>query len=574
MADDQKTILTASMVLTLDEADTRATAIAIDDGSGRILAVGSLEECQAAAPGATVIDLGSHVLAPGFVDAHSHPFLSGVVTQEPAHWIAPYVGFPTWADVTAYFKKTDQETPGHDPVLFNGLDRMLQGAPVPTAQVLDEYFPSRPAVVLDNSGHLAYFNTAVITKNGWEAAPPDDPVGGSYGRDQHGRLTGLAFELPAVLGAAGAVLAEVVSHPLHSAAKWYALMAGHGVTMTSEHTYDTMHLAGYEALASQPDCPIRVGLYHMSTGDNPGQTVDSPVPAMLWKQGVKLWADGSPWIGNAAISFPYVESETVKAAEIPVGPMGEKNMNYTRSELDATLDQYADQGWQLAFHCNGDVGLDVVLDCYEAGLERHGLIGTDHRWRVEHCGAGRGDQFERAAQLGVTISLGPFQFIYWGDLLDGELFAPEIGSQWQRFADAWQAGVQPSFHNDGAVSPPIPLLNIQAAVTRTTPSGHAHGVHQALTIDQALRAQTINGARQLGRDHDLGTLEVGKLADLVELSADPTAVDPHQLTSAVKVRGTWRAGHRIDHAAFAREVGKLDPTPHRHLATSAQYRCC
>jgi predicted amidohydrolase YtcJ len=134
--------------------------------------------------------------------------------------------------------------------------------------------------------------------------------------------------------------------------------------------------------------------------------------------------------------------------------------------------------------------------------------------------------------------------------------------------------VQPSFHNDGAVSPPIPLLNIQAAVTRTTPSGTAHGLNQALTIDQALRAQTINGARQLGRDHDLGSLEVGKLADLVELSADPTAVDPHKLTSTVKVRGTWLAGRKIDHGAFTREVEKLDPEPHRHLATPARHRCC
>ena len=562
------------MILTLDGNDTRAAAVAIDDSTGRILEVGTLAQCRAAAPGAVVTDLGSAVLLPGFVDAHSHPFLSGVVTQEPAHWIAPYVGFPTWKDVTDCFTRVDDETPGQDPVLFNGLDRMLQAAPIPTAEVLDRYFPSRPAVVLDNSGHLAYFNSTVIAKNGWDVSPPTDPVGGSFSRDDEGGLTGLAFELPALLAAVGGVLAEVVAHPLHSAAKWFALMGEHGVTMTSEHTYDPMYLEGYEALAAQPDCPIRVGLYHMSTADGPGDPVDSPVPDRLWKQGIKLWADGSPWIGNAAISFPYVESDTVEAAQIPVGPSGEQNMNYTRAELDVIVDTYADQGWQFAFHCNGDVGLDVVLDCYEAGLQRHGLLGTDHRWRVEHCGAGRGDQFDRAGRLGVTVSLAPFQFIYWGDLLDGELFAPPIGAQWQRFADAWTAGVQPSFHNDGAVSPPIPLRNIQAAVTRTTPSGTVHGANQALTIDQALRAQTIHGARQLGRDHDLGTIEVGKLADLVELSADPTTVDPHRLTARVEVRGTWMGGRKVDLRAFLAGVEQMDPTPHRHLATTARHRCC
>ena len=295
---------------------------------------------------------------------------------------------------------------------------------------------------------------------------------------------------------------------------------------------------------------------------------------MLWKQGIKLWADGSPWVGTAALSFPYVESDAVRVAEIPIGPSGEQNMNYTRAELDAVIDRFAGRGWQIAFHCNGDVGLDVVLDCYEAALARHGLLGTDHRWRVEHCGAGRGDQFERAARLGVTVSMAPFQFIYWGDLLDGQLFAPEIGSRWQRFADAWAAGVQPSLHNDGAVSPPVPLLNIQAAVARATASGAVHGADQALTMDQALRAHTIHGARQLGADHDLGTIEVGKLADLVELSADPTAVDPHRLTTRVKVRGTYVSGRKVDLRAFLAGVEEMDPAPHRHLATTARHHCC
>ena len=248
-------------------------------------------------------------------------------------------------------------------------------------------------------------------------------------------------------------------------------------------------------------------------------------------------------------------------------------MNYTRAELDAALDRFAGT-WQIAFHCNGDVGLDVVLDCYEAGLARHGLLGADHRWRVEHCGGARGDQFERAAALGVTISMAPFQFIYWGDLLDGQLFASAIGLQWQRFGDAWTSGVRPSFHNDGAVSPPVPLLNIQAAVTRATPSGTVHGANQALTVDQALRAHTIHGARQLGRDHDLGTIEAGKLADLVELSADPYAVDPHELTDRVTVEGTWVSGRRTDLDGFLAGVEGSDPAPHRHLATTARHRCC
>jgi len=223
----------------------------------------------------------------------------------------------------------------------------------------------------------------------------------------------------------------------------------------------------------------------------------------------------------------------------------------------------------MSFHCNGDVGFDVVLDAYERALVKHGLLGSDHRWRVEHLGAARGDQFVRAASLGVTCSMSPFQYIFWGDLLDGVMFESAIGSHWQRLQDAFKAGVRPTFHNDGSVSPPDPLFNIQHTVTRTTDKGTIHGLDQALTLDQALRAVTINGAYQLKREHDIGSIEVGKLADFVELSADITTVEPGAIKEKVKVLGTWRGGRRIDTARFLAEVRSIDPTEHQQLTQHA-----
>lgn len=285
---------------------------------------------------------------------------------------------------------------------------------------------------------------------------------------------------------------------------------------------------------------------------------------MLHKQGVKLWADGSPWVGSAALSYPYLENETVRTAGIPVGPSGTSTMNYTADQLDAIIDRFvgaaADGEWQLSFHCNGDAGLDVVLDVYRRALDRHGLTGTDHRWRIEHLGGARADQFAVVAELGAHPSLGPFQFIYWGDLLDGTLFAPEIGSQWMRFADAVNSGACVSFHNDGSVSPAIPLLNIQAAVTRRTFSGAVHGPEQRISLDAAWAAHTISAARTLHRDHEIGSIEPGKLADLVELSVDPATVDPSRLTELVTVKGTWRGGRRIDVDAFVAEIAAIDPS--------------
>ena len=564
-------ILKASTVITMDARNPRAEAIAVDTATGLIAAIGSADDCAAAAPGATVRDLGATVLMPGFIDPHSHPLLGGVVTQEPAHWIAPYTGFPTFADVEALWRTLDKELPPDQVVICNGLDRLNQGAPELTNADLDRYFPTRRAVILDNSGHEVYFNSAVIAHNGWaDGKPPADPVGARFGRNDDGTSNGRAYETAACLAAVGGSIADGVPHPLLSAARWYALMAKNGVTATTEHTYEAQLLKPYVALASAPDCPLRLALYHMSIDAGCGEPVQTPIDeALLWKQGIKLWADGSPWVGTIAASFPYLDNPTTEAAQIPLGPAGEAMLNYSRSDLDKVLDAHTPEGWQMAFHVNGDVGLDVVLDAYERALDKHGLTGSDHRWRMEHCGAGRGDQFGRAARLGVAVSLLPAQFIYWGDLLDGTMFEPEIGGQWQRGGDAVRAGANVSFHNDGCVSPPIPLLNVQAMVTRQTPSGKVHGANQAMTLEDAFRATTVNAAFQIGRDHDLGTLEVGKLADLVELSADPWAVDPHHLTDEVVVQGTWRGGQRIDLDAFLAAVEAMDPTEHHHLSKKA-----
>ena len=570
-------ILKAATVITMEDAQPSAEAIAIDSVAGTISHVGTLAELQAAAPGVSITDLGDSVLMPGFIDPHNHPALSGLATQEPAYWIAPYVGYPTFADVEKLWRTIDSELPAGQSVLCSGLDRLLQGAPELTNTQLDGYFPTRCAVIIDNSGHEAYFNSAVITANGWaDGKPPADPVGARFGRNDDGTSNGRAYETAALLAAAGQTLKSAVPHPLASMAKWYRLMASHGITATSEHTYQTNLLAGYIACASAADVPLRVALYHMSIEADCGEKLSAPVDeSLLWKQGIKLWADGTPWVGTIAASFPYLDTPVVQHAQIPLGPGGESMMNYTRAELDQILDQYTPLGWQFAFHVNGDVGLDIVLDAYERALANHGLLGTDHRWRVEHCGACRGDQFDRAARLGVAVSLSPFQFTYWGDLLDGQMFPTEIGSQWVRAGSAFKSGAVTTFHNDGSVSPPIPLLNIQSMVTRRTPSGKLHGPEQQISLDDAFKAHTINAAFQIGRDHDLGSIKAGKLADLVVLSANPFTVDPEHLTDQVTVQGTWIAGRSVDTDAFIGQMHAIDPSEHRDLAQhAAKGKCC
>lgn len=564
-------VLKAANIITMDEKNPRAEAIAFDTDTKKIIAVGSLKDVQASAPNVKVKDLGKTVLMPGFIDPHNHPILSGVSTQPPAYWIAPYVGYKTWADVQAKILKADKEAKLGMPLIFNGVDRLLQQAPTPTRDILDKLTPSgRPILVVDNSGHAVYFNSAAIKMLGWkDGKPPADPVGGTFGRNSDGTSNGVANETAAIAAVAGPILPKAIPHILLSTAKWYAYMASLGITSTSEHTYSSNMYKGYQALASVPDTPLRLHVYQMAIDADAGEPATWSDPSLVRKNGIKLWADGTPWLGTVAQSFPYLENATTKQAQIIIGPLGEKGMNYTRLQLDQMLDKYAPMGYQMAFHCNGDVGFDVVLDAYERALNKHKLMGTDHRWRVEHLGAARGDQFKRAEALGVTVSLAPFQYIYWGDLLDGTMFKPELGSQWQRVGDGMKMKTRTTFHNDGSVSPPDTLRNIARMVTRTTDSGKVHGANQAVTLDQALKASTINGAYQLKREKDIGSLEVGKYADLVELSADITAVKPNEILEKVKVKGTWLGGKKIDTTKFIEQITAIDPTQHQAMGEAA-----
>ena len=368
--------------------------------------------------------------------------------------------------MTALFRKLEADTPAGKVLVFNGLDRILQSAPELGREDLDAFFPSRPVLVIDDSGHEAYFNTAHVDALGWEdRRPPANPTGGHYGRDAQGLSDGRAYELPAVMAVSMPMIPAAGIDPLAGAAKWYRLMAENGITATTDHTFAAALLPLASALASQHDSPLRLSLYHMAT-DNKAH---KPLPHgasndMLRKVGIKIWADGSPWVGNIAATYPYLDNETVHAAGIPVGPTRESALNYTPAELDDLLDSFSDDDWQFAVHVNGDYALDVVLDSYQRELTRCALLGTDHRWRVKH-----------------------------------------VGSQWQRFAGAVDAGASVSFHNDGSVSPPIPLRNIQAAVTRHTFSGEEHGPEQRMSLDDALRAHTVVAAQHIRRP-DLGSI--------------------------------------------------------------------
>ena len=552
-----QTILKASTVITMNPAQPRAEAVAVDADSGAILAVGSLEKCRTAAPDAQVRDLGTQVLMPGFIQAHDHPVPAAVLCQQPAHWIAPFVGFPTWADVEALFAELRAQTPAGQPLLFNGLDRLLLSIPMPDRASLDRYFPDHPVLIFDITGHALYFNSRATVLFGWsDATPPPDTPDARWTRRPDGTAAGVGFETQATLMAMGAFLPGVVPSPLLNLGAWYSTLARNGFTAVGDLGFISKLRAPMEALAGLPGCPVRYSLYQTTYDPGARSALDfGDLSPMIQRVGYKIWMDGSPSIGTASISVPYLDSERARIADVPVGTVpGLSVLNYTPDQFLSLVSEFAGRDTQIATHINGDAGIDVVLDGYEQALGRLGLSGTDHRWRVEHFATPSREQCARAGALGVTASMSPFQSLYWGDLYDGVIFEPAYGARWQPYRDAYDGGVRPTFHNDGYLSPPLPWLNIQNAVTRRSASGTVHAPEQALTLDEALAAHTINAAWQQKRDHEIGSIEPGKLADLVVLNTDPYTVDPARLQETMAVTGTWFAGRPVDLEAFMESV--------------------
>ena len=519
-------------VLTVDELQPTAEAIAVSDG--RIVAVGERAQVENwIGPATQRFDVDGCVM-PGLVEAHGHPVLEAMVLSDRMVDIRP-VTLPNADDVVDAIRREVAKR-GGDGAYLNGWDPLLQnGLPEPTLEWLDGIAPESPLVVIHNSGHKAYFNSAVAARYGLTRDTPD-PKGAKYGRDSDGNLDGTAVETAAVFSLLGGAIAPS-DYPAMLRAELGRLNRC-GLTMCSEMAFDPMFRPLLEQM--RDELFVRLRVYEMSTAQ---MTTDMrPVNGddMFRQVGIKIWVDGSPWIGNIDLSFPYLDTDATRTIGVAPGSCG--HANYTREQLTEIVGAYFPQGWPMACHVQGDAGVDTILDVYEDALRR--WPRDDHRLRLEHVGAIRPEQLQRAHALGVTCSLFVDQIHYWGDVIVDGLFGPEHGERWMPCGSAVKTGMRISLHNDPPVTPEEPLRNISVAVTRKAPSGRVLAPDERLTVEQAIRAQTIDAAWQLFADDVVGSLQVGKYADMVVLSADPRAVPPEQIAD-LEVRGTFLAGRQV-----------------------------
>lgn len=522
-------------ILTLDESAPRAEAVLVVDK--KIAAVGTEYDLRAETPpDATIVVLGDRVLMPGLIEPHSHPTSSAILVSDHVIDIRPVI-VKDADEVMSLIRAAIVSRP--EGVLVNGWDPLLQlGLENPTLSSLDELAGDVPLVILHNSGHSAFFNTAAAVRAGISRETPD-PAGSSYSRDEAGELAGIARETAAIFTIAGPALGKAYAEFGKLIAAELLRANAAGVTTVADMSWNPAQAPMLAAARQERELTARLRFYEMS---HPGGTSETSLQNgddVVSQIGIKTWADGSPWVGNIATSFAYLTNETTTEMGLEPGHHGEAN--FSQEQITEISRGYAAQGWQLACHAHGDLAIDSVLNAWETVINELEL--KDHRFRLEHVGAMTVAQFERAAALGVTVSVFVDHVYYWGDVMVDELFG-EPGKRWADAQSAFAAGVCATFHNDGTVTPLEPFRNMSVAMTRLTKTGRRLDGAEGVLIDDALKAHTVNAAWQLKFEDQIGSIEVGKFADLIIVDRDPHAVSAADL-AATQVLSTYLSGELV-----------------------------
>jgi len=510
-AEKPELILFNGSIFTVDSAQSRAQAVAIADG--RFLAVGANSDVLNLATAATrKIDLGGKTVLPGFNDAHCHPGPSGLemVTSVDCD-------LPSIAAIRAALRDRAAKTPAGQWVFGFKYDdtKGAEGRALSRAD-LDAAVPDHPVIVTHRGGHTAFYNSAAFRLAGLDDRTPDPP-GGKFDRDSAGKLSGRAADN------ATRLFAKVIPDPA-TRETWRegvklisTMMARAGITSVTDADAPTECLRAYQDARESGDLHFRV--YCLMSSAVLDRMIAAGVRTGLgdeWVRvgGCKFYADGSISERTARLSQPYEGSPDYRGLLV-----------VTEEEQYAHARKAHLAGWQVCTHANGDVAIDQTLRVYER-LQRE-TPRHDARFRLEHCTLVTDALIARIRALGAIPT--PFSsYVYFhGEKM--HFYGEERLNHMFALRSFIDAGIQPTQASDYTASPYEPMMALQSEVTRTDKTGHVWGASQRITLDEAIRVGTLNGAHASYEERIKGSIAAGKLADLVVLGRDPFRGDPSTL---------------------------------------------
>jgi predicted amidohydrolase YtcJ len=505
-----------------------AEAVAVS--GGRIVAVGTDKEIEGlCGPGTQVIDAHRRVVLPGFTDSHIH-FLEGSITlDEP-----DLNGAHSVPDLQARLKDYASAHSGKDWVIGQGWAYDAFGpAALPDKKILDPIFPDRPVYLESFDGHTAWVNSKALEMAGITRNTPDPPDGRIVRDPQSREATGalkedarhLVKHLVPLPGPEEKIAALRKGLAL---ARQYGLVRVHAAGEPRDTFGDFYDLELFHQLRRAGDLTLRL---YISKIIEPPELTAADLSELEdarkrfhddWIDvgAAKFFMDGAIETHTAAMLAPYSDDSN-SAGSTNWDP---DNFNRAVAELDR-------RGFQIFTHAIGDRAVRLALDAYERAERLNG--NRDARPRIEHMETISPQDIPRFTQLGVIASMQP---LHPHPDAPAGVWARAVGQERERLGFAWnsleKAGAHLAFGSDWEVVTLNPWPGVQCAVTRQTNDGQPPGgwlPEQRLTVAQAIAGYTIGAAYAGHREKTEGSLEPGKLADLIIISQDPFAVDPHKL---------------------------------------------
>jgi predicted amidohydrolase YtcJ len=520
-------ILHRGNIHTMDRTAPRAEAVAIS--GDRLLAVGSNDDVLRLATGRTrKIDLGGKTVVPGFIDAHTHVAYSGI-----RHLRQVDCDLRSIAEIKGAIAERAARTPAGQWVIgFKYDDTKTADGRKLTREDLDAAAPRHPVYVGHRGGHTAFVNSLALRLTGVDEKTPN-PTGGEIDRDRNtGRLTGGLRET-AIQPFQKMFFSAYTRDEYREGVKIITrMMAKSGVTSAHDALGSPEDLRAYQDSYQAGELSVRV--YSFIAYQYIDQMIAAGVRTGMGNEWVRLGAmklicDGSISERTARITQPYIG----RPDDHGIWVMEEE-------ELTANARKAHEAGWQIAVHANGDAAIDRTLRLYER-LNKE-MPRKDPRFRIEHCTIINDDLVRRIAALGVIPN--PFStYVYYHGEKFTEYGAERLKSMFavRSFLDA---GVRVTQTSDYPPGPFEPMMAMQSSVTRTDSKGTVWGANQRITVEEALRVGTLHGAYASFEENLKGSLEAGKLADLVVLGQDPMKVDPSALIR-IPVERTMAGGRWV-----------------------------
>ncbi|MGI5286479.1 amidohydrolase [Nonomuraea polychroma] len=507
--------LTGGTVLTMDGRRPIASSVGI--WQGRIAGVDAEIE---GLPARRTVDLTGKTVLPGFVDAHTHLLWTGTAMRA-----TDVGGVTTREGILEVIERAASAAAPGAWVDVTGYDHRPLGAHL-TRDDLDRVANGRLVYVRHVSGHVCVVSSAVL-----DGTPPERLAAAGSGlvRDASGRPTGL-LEEAAMSVARDARLPYPVSELVDALESSATQALAEGVTFCAEAgigaglgTFSPVELAVYQQAWETGRLPLRTQLMVSSEVLHPlgAHAIDGITRGLdlglrsgfgadrLSVGAVKAWLDGGMMARTAALTEPYEGMDTAGALAEDL------------EELRELLIEAHVAGWQLAIHAIGDRAVDAALDIVEAA--QHARPRPEARHRIEHAGLVRPDQLPRMAAAGLTAVIQPSFLYFFGD--DYARVMGEKRSPWMYRGRAFlDHGIALAGSSDRPVAVGAPLRAMQFMVERRSSGGGLIGPEEAISVEEALHAYTMGGARACGVDDRLGSVTAGKLADLTVLGEDPRRV--------------------------------------------------